>query len=210
MAMSHSPACDRLDLVAVAAVGLAREVGLQALGPGGGGGFVVVGDDGAEEGDVVVMVPERSRCGLSIFGGEVFVGGHFAGGHAVLGGIDDAGAEVRPNHWSFGSRRASGMLASRTSDCTGWRTPASTICRRRAMSTVRTRSAGERSPFGLQAFGHALVDEGHVDGDAGFGGEGIDEGLDQLGLAVGVDVDFLGEDRGGAGEKGEGGETQHC
>jgi hypothetical protein len=61
------------------------------------------------------------------------------------------------------------------------------------MSTVITRSAGERSPFRHKPLDKALLDEGEVSRRSGLGGEGVDHGLDQLGLAR-VDV-HVGEGR---------------
>jgi len=50
---------------------------------------------------------------------------------------------------------------------------------------------GRAVALGHQTLGHALVDEGHVHRDAGLGGEGIDQRLDQFRLAVGIDVDLI-------------------
>ncbi len=113
---------------------------------------------------------------------------------------------VRPNHWSPGSREFGGDVGLSTSDWTGCVTPASTICSQAGDVDGQHEVGGRAVAFGLQALDHALVDEGHVDGDPGFGGEGVDEGLDQFGLAVGVDVDLSRQRRGGRrGGRGAGG-----
>ncbi len=61
--------------------------------------------------------------------------------------------------------------------------------------------------FREQPLGHPGVEKGDVDLDAGLGGEGVDQRLDQLGLAVGIDVD-LGQRRQGGGEAERGGEGE--
>ena len=43
---------------------------------------------------------------------------------------------------------------------------------------------GRAVTLGLKTLGHALVDESNIRGDAGFLGEGVQQRLDQLGLAV--------------------------
>ena len=57
------------------------------------------------------------------------------------------------------------------------------------MSTVRMTSAGEFCAFRLNALFQTLVEEQHLRLDAGLGGEGVEHRLDQVGLAIGVDVD---------------------
>jgi len=49
--------------------------------------------------------------------------------------------------------------------------------------------------FGLHALDQAAFEKHRVDRDTGLGGEGIENGLDQAGLAGRVDVDFLCQGR---------------
>ena len=94
------------------------------------------------------------------------------------------------------------MLASSTSDCDRLRDAGVTICSQAGDVDGQHQIGGRAVAFGHQTLGHALVDEGHVDRDAGFGGEGVDQRLDQFGLAVGIDVDLFGQRRqGGAGRR---------
>jgi hypothetical protein len=74
-----------------------------------------------------------------------------------------------------------------------------------AISTVITRSAGERSPSATSRH-EALLDEGEVHGDPGLGGEGVDHRLDQPRLPGRVDVD-IGQ-RGQAHGARDGGEEE--
>ena len=58
--------------------------------------------------------------------------------------------------------------------------------------------------FALQFLDHALVDKSHVDRDAGFLGEGIEQRLHEFGLAMRIDVHLVGKGRRGKRCKGQG------
>ena len=201
---------DGLDLVAVAAVGLLREVGLQAFGPGRRIGLVMVDDDRAEKRDVVVM---QSRAGaeaaLPLVRGEILIGGDLSGFHAVFRGIDDAGAGGEAEPVVVRVTQFGGDVGFQHIGLDGLRDTGIDDLHQAGNVDGENKVRGRAVALGLEPFGHALVDEGHIDLDPGFGSEGIDEGLDQLGLAVGVDVDLLREGRNGGREEGKGRETQH-
>jgi len=62
--------------------------------------------------------------------------------------------------------------------------------------------------FGAHPFEQAILDEDRIDLDAGILGEGGDQRFDELGLAGGVQIDFLGQDgtghqRQGCGQQGQ-------
>ena len=87
------------------------------------------------------------------------------------------------------------------------------------MSTVMITSTGEFCAFGGDALLQTLVEEQHLGLDAGLGREGVEHRLDQIGLAVGVDVDHAVRScrarderrkrKGGAGQ-GPGVSCCHC
>ena len=64
-------------------------------------------------------------------------------------------------------------------------------------------SAGEFSPSASSALGEPALDEDGVRLDAGLLGEGVEERLDQAGLAGRVDVDLAALGEGGGGDDGE-------
>jgi hypothetical protein len=93
------------------------------------------------------------------------------------------------------------MLALTVWSSSAWVTPLALAAVRRAMSTVRMTSAGRVETFREDAVFQALVEEQHLRLDSGLGGEGVEHRLDQVGLAVGVDVHHaIGG--GGAGKRG--------
>jgi hypothetical protein len=68
---------------------------------------------------------------------------------------------------------------------------------------------GRVRAFGEDAVLQPLVEEEHLGLDAGLGREGIEHGLDEVGLAIGIDVDgFLGHGPGRGQEKREAGRAK--
>ena len=95
-----------------------------------------------------------------------------------------------PAQWPFGSRYCGGTISSIIADLIGWVTPACTASSMRPMSTVSSTSAGLLAPSALMRCSRPELAEIDVDLDAGVLGEGVEQRLHQLGLAIGVDVDL--------------------
>ncbi len=82
------------------------------------------------------------------------------------------------------------------------------------MSTVSSTSAGLLAPSVLMRCSRPELGRDHIDLDAGVLGEGIEQRLDQLRLAIGVDIDFAGLRESALSDEGGGkideGETRGC
>ena len=176
--------------LAVSARGLLREIGFHAAQPFLGLGLAVPGDIGREQAVVVdVLAGADADLALPLGIGELFVGDGVLL-DAVLRGIDHARA-----HRNAGPVTV-GIAVLRRHDLV------------ERLRLDRLRHAGlhrfvhaadiDRQQHVGRAVGalglHALLEPGtgrnDVDLDAGIGGEGVEQRLDQLGFAVGIDVDL--------------------
>ena len=111
--------------------------------------------------------------------------------HALLGGVDDARAAREPEPLVVGGAigwRDRGV--ERRPNAIGCVMPASVACVRWPTSTVSSTSAGLLRAFGRDALDEAVLGEDHVGLDAGLVGERLEQRIDQIRLAVGIDVDL--------------------
>ena len=84
---------DGLNLRPVIALRLARQICLNALGPGGGALGTLGDDDRGQQGDIIDMLARTNADPALHLGiGQILIGGHLAGLDPVLGGVDDPGA----------------------------------------------------------------------------------------------------------------------
>ena len=202
--MSHSPAAMAPGLRAVAAVRLLGEVGLQALHPLFGLFGAPVIDCGREQRQIVVVLARTDAdLALPLGVGEVGIGDRRVL-DAVLRGIDDASALGQTEPVAFRiavfSRQelVDGLVDQRLRD-------ALFLGRGEAGDVDGHDHVGRRvRAFGGDTLFEALVEEQHLGLDAGLGGEGVQHRLDQLRLAIGVDVDGAVGERRGCEKRGEG------
>src|SRR5262249_54343575 len=96
-----------------------------------------------------------------------------------------------PYQCPSGSRYWGATILSSTSDLIGCVMPARTASSMRPISTVSSTSAGLLA-LGLDALFEARACGDDVDLDAGVPGEGVEQRLDELALAISVDIDIAG------------------
>ena len=194
---------DRLDLRAVVALGLFREVGLQPFGPGLRRLKPVMDDHRGGQAEVVVMrAGAGADAALPFRVGQRLICRNLAIGDALLAGIDDAGAGGETEPLVAGVAEFGRDVGGEDVGGDGPRHARLDDLRQPRDIDGQDHVGGAAVALVLKPFDHALVDMGDVDGDPGLRGERIDEGLDQLRLAEGIDVDLIGE--GGGGEGGHG------
>ncbi len=140
---------------------------------------------------------------------EVFVGCHLAIGHAVAAGIDDAGARGQAEPAPVGVAEFGRDVGVQHGRGDGLHHACIDDLREAGDVHGHHQIGGAAVAFRDQAFDKALVDKGHVHVDAGLRGEGVEQGLDQFGLAVGIDVDLGGQRRGCGGKQGQDGAGEH-
>jgi len=125
----------------------------------------------------------------AVFVGEFLVGDRVLL-HPVLRGIDHTGAAGEPDPFIVGGaigrrdRRIERRRMDRLSD-TG-------ISGLREIADIDGEQHIGRAvaPFGLDALDQALLGEDHIDLDAGLLGEFLEQGVDQIRLAVRIDIDL--------------------
>ena len=198
------PRRNRLDLIAVAAVRLARQIGLQTLGPGRCSRLVIMGNHRAQKRHVVIMQTRtRADAAFPLFCGQIFIGRHFTGLHPLFRGIDNARARGQAEPLVRG-------IAQRVRDI-GFQhirlhrlDHAGIHHLHQPRDIDRQHQIGGRAvALGYQPLGHPFVNKGHIHGNAGLGGKGIDQRLQQFGLAVGIDIHLLRQCGQGGGQKGK-------
>ena len=171
-----------------------------------------MGDDRTQQRQIVVM---RARPGADpprpLRVGQILISGHFALCHAVFRGVDDAGAAGQAEPLVARVTVLGGNIGLQDG-----RVDRLGHARVHHFGQARNihgqdQIGGRPVAFRHKALDHALVDKGDVHSDAGLGGEGIDQRLDQFRLAVGIDIHLLGQGRKrGTGQcQCKGGQAKH-
>src|SRR6516164_10199160 len=94
-----------------------------------------------------------------------------------------------PYQCPSGSRYWGATILSSTSDLIGWVMPARTASSIRPISTVSEQHIrGAVGALGLDALFETRACGDDIDFDAGVPAEGVEQGLDELALAVSVDI----------------------
>ena len=192
---------------AVAARGLLRQVGLHAAQPFLGLGLAVLRRVGREQAVIVdVLAGADADLALPLGIGELFVG-DLVLLDAILRGVDHTGAHRDAGPVSIGIAilRRHDLVDHHRLDRLGdaglhGLVDAADVDRQQHVG-------GAVGAFRLHALLEARTRRDDVDLDAGVLGEGVEQRLDQLGFAIGVDVDLA---VGGRRRSSKRGKTKQC
>ena len=210
MPMSHLPARDVARGFAVAAGGFLRQIGLHALQPFLGLGLAVLGDVGREQAVVVdVLAGADADLALPLRIGELFIG-DLVLLDAVLRGVDHARAhrDAGPLAVGIAKLRRHGLVDHHRLDRLGDAGLHGVV--EAAEIDRQQHVGGAVGALGLHPLLEAGTGRDHVDLDAGVLGEGVEQRLNQLGFAVGVDVDLAVGGRRRGSESGEAKQRGGC
>ncbi|MNI27833.1 hypothetical protein D3C73_815890 [compost metagenome] len=186
--------------VAVAARGLASQVGFHAAQPFFGGFGAVMRNHGGDHGGVVgVLARTDADLALPLRVGQVFVAEGLQ--LQVLFHIQHAVAQRQGIPLAVGAAQVGGDHRFQGLRLDRLRHAAVNQVQQVADVYGHEHVGGRLGAFGLDALQQAVLDEHGVDLDAAFFREGVQQRLDQLGFPSGVQADFFG----GIGRDGEGG-----
>ena len=175
---------------AVAARGLLRQIGLHALQPFLGLGLAVLGHIGREQAVVVdVLAGADADLALPLGIGELFIG-DLVLLDAVLRGVDHARAHRNAGPLAVGIAvlRRHDLVDHHRLDRLGDAGLHGVV--EAAEIDRQQHVGGAVGAFRLHALLEPRTRRDDVDLDAGVLGEGVEQRLDQLGFAIGVDVDL--------------------
>ncbi len=166
-------------------------------------GLAELGDDMGEQRVVVhVLAGADADLALPLRVGKLLVGDRAPASRAPWRRRSRARAAATRTSGRRRPRYCGGITLSSAADLIGWVTPASNRVLQTADVDGDQHVGRALGAFGLDALVEALRRRDQIDLDAGVLGEGLQQRLDQLGLAIAVEVDLALRERRPGGKCG--------